>query len=201
MNQHLNLNYAKFLGKILPTKNILLFKNELILIVSSEKLLPVISFLKNSVNCQYKILTSISGTDYLEKNLRFEVSYELLSIQYNSRIRVKTYVDEITPIESITSVYSAADWWEREIWDFLGVFFVNHPDLRRILTDYGFDGHPLRKDFPLSGYVEVRYDERQKRVICESLELAQEFRTFDFLSPWSQSSDQLEVNKTKTFIK
>lgn len=201
MNQHLNLNYAKFLGKILPTKNILLFKNELILIVSSEKLLPVISFLKNSVNCQYKILTSISGTDYLEKNLRFEVSYELLSIRYNSRIRVKTYVDEITPIESITSVYSAADWWEREIWDFLGVFFVNHPDLRRILTDYGFEGHPLRKDFPLSGYVEVRYDERQKRVICESLELAQEFRTFDFLSPWSQSSDQLEVNKTKTFIK
>jgi len=201
MNQHLNLNYAKFLGKILPTKNILLFKNELILIVSSEKLLPVISFLKNNVNCQYKILTSISGTDYLEKNLRFEVSYELLSIRYNSRIRVKTYVDEITPIESITSVYSAADWWEREIWDFLGVFFVNHPDLRRILTDYGFDGHPLRKDFPLSGYVEVRYDERQKRVICESLELAQEFRTFDFLSPWSQSSDQLEVNKTKTFIK
>jgi len=123
MNQHLNLNYAKFLGKILPTKNILLFKNELILIVSSEKLLPVISFLKNNVNCQYKILTSISGTDYLEKNLRFEVSYELLSIRYNSRIRVKTYVDEITPIESITSVYSAADWWEREIWDFLGVFF------------------------------------------------------------------------------
>jgi NADH dehydrogenase (ubiquinone) Fe-S protein 3 len=201
MNQHLNLNYAKFLSKILPTKNILLFKNELILIVSSEKLLPVISFLKNNVNCQYKILTSISGTDYLEKNLRFEVSYELLSIRYNSRIRVKTYVDEITAIESITSIYSAADWWEREIWDFFGVFFLNHPDLRRILTDYGFEGHPLRKDFPLSGYVEVRYDERQKRVICESLELAQEFRTFDFLSPWSQSNDQLEVNKTKTFIK
>ena len=201
MNQHLNLNYAKFLSKILPTKNILLFKNELILIVSSEKLLPVISFLKNNVNCQYKILTSISGTDYLEKNLRFEVSYELLSIRYNSRIRVKTYVDEITAIESITSIYSAADWWEREIWDFFGVFFLNHPDLRRILTDYGFEGHPLRKDFPLSGYVEVRYDERQKRVICESLELAQEFRTFDFLSPWSQYSDQLEVNKTKTFIK
>ena len=125
MNQHLNLNYAKFLSKILPTKNILLFKNELILIVSSEKLLPVISFLKNNVNCQYKILTSISGTDYLEKNLRFEVSYELLSIRYNSRIRVKTYVDEITAIESITSIYSAADWWEREIWDLFGVFFIN----------------------------------------------------------------------------
>lgn len=171
MNQHLNLNYAKFLGKILPTKNILLFKNELILIVSSEKLLPVISFLKNNVNCQYKILTSISGTDYLEKNLRFEVSYELLSIRYNSRIRVKTYVDEITPIESITSVYSAADWWEREIWDFLGVFFVNHPDLRRILTDYGFIGYPFRKDFPLSGRVEMRYDATLKRVVYEPVEI------------------------------
>jgi NADH/F420H2 dehydrogenase subunit C len=201
MNLHLNLNYAKFLNKIIPNKNISLFKNELILIVSSKRILAILSFLKNNTNCQYKILTSISGTDYPEKKNRFEIAYELLSVRYNSRIRIKTYVDEITTVESITCVYSAADWWEREIWDLFGVFFVNHPDLRRILTDYGFEGHPLRKDFPLSGYVEVRYDERQKRVICESLELAQEFRTFDFLSPWSQSNDQLEVNKLKTFIK
>ena len=110
-------------------------------------------------------------------------------------------MDEITSIESITSIYNSADWWEREIWDLFGIFFNNHPDLRRILTDYGFEGYPLRKDFPLSGYVEVRYDERQKRVICESLELAQEFRTFDFLSPWNQSVDLLEMSKIKTFIK
>jgi len=201
MNLHLNLNYAKFLNKVIPNKNISLFKNELILVVSSKRILPIISFFKNNTNCQYKILTSISGTDYPEKKNRFEIAYELLSVRYNSRIRIKTYVDEITTVESITCVYNAADWWEREIWDLFGVFFINHPDLRRILTDYGFEGHPLRKDFPLSGYVEVRYDERQKRVICESLELAQEFRTFDFLSPWSQSNDQLEVNKLKTFIK
>jgi len=201
MKQHLSLNYTKFLSKLIPTENILLFKNELILIVYSKNLLPVISFLKNNTNCQYKILTSISGTDYPEKKTRFEIAYELLSLRYNSRIRIKTYLDEITTIESITSVYNAADWWEREVWDFFGVFFINHPDLRRILTDYGFEGHPLRKDFPLSGYVEVRYDERQKRVICESLELSQEFRTFDFLNPWGQSSDQLEVNKIQTFIK
>jgi len=200
MNQHLSLQYAKFLSKIIPTQNILLFKNELILVVCPKKLLPIILFLKNHTNCQYKILTSISGVDYLEKKIRFEVVYELLSIRYNNRIRIKTYVDEITTIESIISVYSAADWWEREIWDLFGIFFVNHNDLRRILTDYGFEGHPLRKDFPLSGFVEVRYDERQKRVICESLELTQEFRTFDFLSPWNQSIDQLEMNKIKIFI-
>jgi len=201
MNLHLNLNYAKFLNKVIPNKNISLFKNELILVVSSKKILPILSFFKNNTNCQYKILTSISGTDYPKKKNRFEIAYELLSVRYNSRIRIKTYVDEITTVESITCIYNAADWWEREIWDLFGVFFINHPDLRRRLTDYGFEGHHLRKDFPLSGYVEVRYDERQKRVICESLELAQEFRTFDFLSPWSQSNDQLEVNKFKTFIK
>jgi NADH dehydrogenase (ubiquinone) Fe-S protein 3 len=201
MNQHLSLKYVKFLSKIVPTQNILLFKNELILVVCYKKLLQIILFLKNHTNCQYKILTSISGVDYSEKKIRFEVSYELLSIRYNNRIRIKTYVDEITTIESIISIYSAADWWEREIWDLFGIFFVNHSDLRRILTDYGFEGHPLRKDFPLSGFVEVRYDERQKRVICESLELTQEFRTFDFLSPWNQSIDQLEMNKIKNFIK
>lgn len=201
MNQHLILNYAKTLSKLIPIKNILLFKKELIVIVSSKKLLQVISFFKNHTNCQYKILTSISGVDYPERKKRFEIAYELLSIRYNSRIRIKTYVDEITPVESLTSIYSAADWWEREIWDLFGVFFFNHPDLRRILTDYGFEGHPLRKDFPLSGYIEVRYDERQKRVICESLEFAQEFRTFDFSSPWTQSIDQFENNRIKTLTK
>lgn len=201
MNQHLSLKYGKFLSKIIPTQNIQLFKNELILVICSKKLIQIILFLKNHTNCQYKILTSISGVDYPEKKIRIEISYELLSVRYNNRMRIKTYVDEITSIESITSIYNSADWWEREIWDLFGIFFDHHPDLRRILTDYGFEGHPLRKDFPLSGYVEVRYDERQKRVICESLELAQEFRTFDFLSPWCQSIDLLQMNKIKTFIK
>merc|ERR1711860_453663 len=115
---------------------------------------------------------------------RFEVVYNLLSLRYNARIRVKTYTDELTPIESADSVFKAANWYEREIFDMFGVFFSNHPDLRRILTDYGFEGHPFRKDFPLSGYTEVRYDEELKRCVVEPLELAQEFRKFEYSSPW-----------------
>jgi NADH dehydrogenase (ubiquinone) Fe-S protein 3 len=111
-----------------------------------------------------------------------------LCIQYNSRIRVQTSVDEITPICSAVSIFPSAGWWEREVWDMFGVYFSNHFDLRRILTDYGFEGHPLRKDFPLSGYVEVRYDDSEKRVVYEPIEMTQEFRYFDFASPWEQSS-------------
>ncbi|XP_036181810.1 NADH dehydrogenase [ubiquinone] iron-sulfur protein 3, mitochondrial isoform X2 [Myotis myotis] len=113
-----------------------------------------------------------------------QIVYNLLSLRFNSRIRVKTYTDELTPIESSVSVHKAANWYEREIWDMFGVFFANHPDLRRILTDYGFEGHPFRKDFPLSGYVELRYDDEVKRVVAEPVELAQEFRKFDLNSPW-----------------
>jgi len=189
----LNLNYAKFLSKLISVENIQIFNNELIIATNFKNVLKVLLFFKNHTNCQYKVLSCISGVDYPEKQKRFEIVYEMLSIRYNSRIRVKVCVDEITPLESITNLYRSADWWEREIWDLFGVFFSNHSDLRRILTDYGFEGHPLRKDFPLSGYIEVRYDERQKRVICESLELSQEFRTFDFSSPWSQSVDQLKT--------
>ncbi|KAG5322100.1 NDUS3 protein, partial [Acromyrmex heyeri] len=112
--------------------------------------------------------------------------YNLLSLRYNSRIRVKTYTDELTPVDSLHRVFQAADWYEREIWDMFGVFFSNHPDLRRILTDYGFEGHPLRKDFPLSGYVEVRYDDEHKRIVIEPLELTQEFRKFELAAPWEQ---------------
>lgn len=111
-----------------------------------------------------------------------------LCIQYNSRIRVQTSVDEITPICSTVNIFPSAGWWEREVWDMFGVYFSDHPDLRRILTDYGFEGHPLRKDFPLSGYVEVRYDDSEKRVVSEPIEMTQEFRYFDFASPWEQSS-------------
>ena len=182
----LKVQFINSLKQQIPIKEISLINNEISLIVEPNKIKSTLQFLKNNVNCQYKILTSISGSDFPNREARFEVAYDLLSLRYNSRIRVKTQVDEITPLNSVISVYRSADWWEREVWDLFGVFFVNHLDLRRILTDYGFEGHPLRKDFPLSGYVEVRYDERKKRIVCEPLSLAQEFRTFDFKNPWDQ---------------
>ncbi len=140
--------------------------------------------LKAHINYQYKILTAISGVDLIGKKYRFAVVYELLSLTFNSRIRVKLFMDEISSGVSISNLYINANWWEREIWDLYGIYFENHPDLRRILTDYGFEGHPMRKDFPLSGHVEVRYDESKKRVITETVELAQEFRSFSLETPW-----------------
>ena len=180
-------NLAKSLNEQLPLLNLEINYqqgSELILTVSPKHLIPVLRFLKNSSAHQYKLLSCISGIDYPSRADRFEVVYELLSLCFNSRIRVKTFVSEVNPVDSSVGLFKAADWWEREIWDLFGVFFKDHPDLRRILTDYGFEGHPLRKDFPLSGYVEVRYDERKKRVVCEPLSFAQEFRNFDFNSPW-----------------
>ena len=129
-----------------------------------------------------KFVTSISPLQYYY----LQIVYNLLSLRFNSRIRVKTYTDELTPIESTCSIFAAANWYEREIWDMFGVFFTNHPDLRRILTDYGFQGHPLRKDFPLSGYIEYRYDDELQRVVQEPVELAQEYRKFDLAAPWEQ---------------
>ena len=129
--------------------------DELEVLIAPEGVIPVLSFLKNHHNAQFASLVDIAGVDVPTREYRFEIVYNLLSLRYNSRIRVKTYTDEMTPIDSACSVFRAADWYEREIWDMFGVFFANHPDLRRILTDYGFEGHPLRKDFPLSGYVEV----------------------------------------------
>jgi len=119
-----------------------------------------------------------------EREERFEVVYNLLSLTHNNRVRIKVSTDAETPVPSATAVFSAANWLERETWDMFGIFFSDHPDLRRILTDYGFEGHPLRKDFPLTGYVEVRYDDEQKRVVYEPVKLTQDYRTFDFLSPW-----------------
>ncbi|HEX9569399.1 MAG TPA: NADH-quinone oxidoreductase subunit C [Rhodospirillales bacterium] len=144
----------------------------------------VLTFLRDNVNCQFKLLVDICGADYPEREQRFEVVYHLLSLTHNNRIRVKVATDEQTPVPSVTGVFSAANWFEREAWDLFGIYFSDHPDLRRILTDYGFEGHPLRKDFPLTGYVEVRYDDEQKRVVYEPVKLTQEFRSFDFLSPW-----------------
>ena len=157
---------------------------ELTLHVGADALLKVLTFLRDDVNCQFKQLIDVCGADYPQREKRFEVIYHLLSMAQNARVRVKIDTDEETPVPSATGIFSSAGWWEREAWDLYGILFSDHPDLRRILTDYGFEGHPLRKDFPLTGYVEVRYDDEQKRVIYEPVKLTQEFRTFDFLSPW-----------------
>lgn len=161
-------------------------KNEAVFYIYPQYIIPFFSFLKDHINTQYKVLIDVTAVDYPSRGVRFEIVYNLLSIQYNSRIRIKTCVDEVSQLSSVTPLYSSAGWWEREVWDMFGIFFSNHPDLRRILTDYGFQGHPMRKDFPLSGYVEVRYDDSEKRVITEPVEITQEFRYFDFASPWEQ---------------
>ena len=158
--------------------------DELIITIKREDILRVLKFLRDDANCQFKQLMDLCGVDFPEEDERFCVVYNLLSLTHNNRIRVKTWTDENTPVGSATQLFSSAGWWERETWDLFGIYFADHPDLRRILTDYGFEGHPLRKDFPLTGYVELRYDDEQKRVVYEPVHLTQEFRTFDFLSPW-----------------
>jgi len=157
---------------------------ELSIEIKRDDVLKVLKFLRGDVNCQFLTLLDVCGVDYPEDEERFEIVYHMLSMTHNTRIRVKLRTDEDTPVASVTSLFNAANWWEREIWDMFGVAFIDHPDLRRILTDYGFEGHPLRKDFPLTGYVEVRYDDEQKRIVYEPVKLTQEFRSFDFLSPW-----------------
>jgi len=159
-------------------------KNEHIITTRNVDIILSIKLLKKHINYQFNLLTCISGVDLLSNDYRFSVVYDLLSLTFNSRIRVKTYTNEVTPINSIVSVFKNANWWEREIWDMFGIYFNYHPDLRRILTDYGFEGYPLRKDFPLTGYVEVRYDSVKKRIIVEPLELSQEFRLFQYDTPW-----------------
>ncbi|VEN60408.1 unnamed protein product [Callosobruchus maculatus] len=160
--------------------------NELEVLVVPDGISCVMQFLKDHHNCQFESLIDLTGADVPTRLYRFEIAYNLLSLRYNTRMRVKTYTDELTPLDSICDVYKSANWMEREVWDLFGVFFANHPDLRRIMTDYGFQGHPLRKDFPMSGYVELRYDDEKKRVVCEPVEFAQEFRKFDLSTPWEQ---------------
>jgi NADH-quinone oxidoreductase subunit C len=157
---------------------------ELILWTTPASLTPLLTFLRDNPRCQFNMLVDVCGVDYPEREQRFEVVYNLLSLPHNLRVRVKLATDEATPVPSVASLYRTAGWFEREAWDLYGIFFSNHDDLRRLLTDYGFEGHPMRKDFPLTGYVEVRYDEEQKRVVYETVKLTQEFRSFDFLSPW-----------------
>ncbi|KAI1797646.1 F420H2 dehydrogenase [Ganoderma leucocontextum] len=180
--------YGSYLIQCLPkyVQQFSVLKDELTLHISPAGVVPVLTFLRDHSQCQYKACMDISGVDFPERDQRFEVVYNLLSVKYGSRIRVKTYASEVDSVPSATSVFRGADWYEREVWDLYGVVFKDHPDLRRILTDYGFEGHPLRKDFPLTGYTEVRYDEERKRVVYEPLQLTQAFRNFDSLSPWEQ---------------
>jgi len=157
---------------------------ELCVRVERASLAQVLGFLRDDTKCRFTVLCDICGVDFPDRALRFEVIYNLLSMSLNQRIRLKVQTDENSPLPSAIELYSSAGWWEREAWDLFGIYFAGNPDLRRILTDYGFEGHPLRKDFPLTGYVELRYDEEQKRVVYEPVRLQQEFRSFDFLSPW-----------------
>ena len=157
---------------------------ELTLTVAAADILDVLSFLKTDPQCQFVSFIDICGADYPQREKRFDVVYHLLSPRQNKRIRIKVETDEDSTVPSATGVFPGADWFEREAYDLYGILFSGHPDLRRLLTDYGFEGHPLRKDFPLTGFVEVRYDDEAKRVVYEPVELKQEFRSFDFMSPW-----------------
>lgn len=158
--------------------------DELMVYVPATRLSRVLGFLRDDQKCQFKMLVDVCGVDYPERAARFDVVYNLLSLKHNMRCRVKVAVGEDEAVPSVVDIYPSASWFEREAYDLYGIFFDGNPDLRRLLTDYGFEGHPFRKDFPLTGYVEVRYDEAQKRVIYEPVKLVQEFRSFDFLSPW-----------------
>ena len=164
---------------------------ELVVRARLTTLTKLLAFLRDDSNCLFKVLLDITAVDYPEREERFEVVYILLSLSQNQRIKVKLNVGEDVAVPTASTVFSSANWAERETWDMYGIYFSDHPDLRRILTDYGFEGHPLRKDFPLTGRVEVRYDETQKRVVYDPVKLTQDFRRFDFLSPWEGMTDVL----------
>ncbi len=170
------------LGEAISAANII--NGELTLEANREDIIKVISFLRDDPICKFSSLIDICGVDYPARARRFDVVYHMLSMAHNTRIRIKITTDEIVPVQTITSLFPNANWYEREAFDMYGILFNEHPDLRRLLTDYGFEGYPLRKDFPLSGFVEVRYDEERKSVVYEPVNLPQEYRSFDFMSPW-----------------
>lgn len=167
-------------------------QEEVTLVTTPSHLPKVLRYVRDHSHLQYKVLMDVTAVDYPARCPRFDVVYHLLSVTWHTRLRVKVHVDELTPVPSSVALYPAAGWWEREVWDMFGIFFTDHPDLRRILTDYGFQGHPLRKDFPLTGYVEVRYDAAEKRVVTDVLETTQEFRHFQFMSPWERLPKKVE---------
>ena len=183
-------NFISFLIKVVPKYindniDIKISDHSITIITEKKNLILLLNFLKNNYLLQFKTLISITAVDYPERHNRFEINYFLLSYKLNKRIIIKINTNDITPVPSITDIFSSSNWYEREVWDLFGVFFSGHPDLRRILTDYGFEGFPFRKDFPQTGFVEVRYDDQKKYVLYEPLELAQEFRSFDFINPWT----------------
>lgn len=184
LNLLLTLNNLKKIIKIFPIKKIQIFKDEIAIFIENSMLLNFLIFLKYHLICQYTILVSISGVDFIKKKKRFELIYDLLSIKYNNRIRIKITISPLEMVQSCETLYFSAGWFENEIFDLFGVFFSNHTNLRRILTDYGFEGYPLRKDFPLSGFVELRYDDSQKRIVTDYIQFSQEYRKFEFLNPW-----------------
>lgn len=180
------IKFGSYLLKVLPLINYTYYKNELCVYVPTEKIIPIFFFLKNHNHCQFKILSDIVAIDYINNKERFNIIYNLLSVRFNLRLQVKISINEIQTIDSIINIYKVANWFEREIWDMFGIFFKNHKDLRRILTDYGFEGYPLRKDFPLTGFLEVYYNESKKRVLYKSVNLSQQYRVFEFNSPWDK---------------
>ena len=169
--------------------------NQLQISISTNQILDVVDFIKNDEACEFRQITDIAGVDFLDRQKRFDVIYHFLSFKHNSRLRIKIIVGEDEFIPSITSIFPAANWFEREAFDMYGIQFKDHPDLRRILTDYGFEGYPLRKDFPLSGNVEIRYDEIDKKIIHEPVNLQQDFRSFDIQSPWERTNYLKEDKK------
>tara|TARA_Y100000816_G_C26041424_1_gene545483 strand:- start:31 stop:624 length:594 start_codon:yes stop_codon:yes gene_type:complete len=169
--------------------------NQLQVSISTNQILDVVDFIKNDEACEFRQITDIAGVDFPDRQKRFEVIYHFLSFKHNSRLRIKIIIGEDESIPSITSIFPAANWFEREAFDMYGIQFKDHPDLRRILTDYGFEGYPLRKDFPLSGNVEIRYDEIDKKIIHEPVNLQQDFRSFDIQSPWERTNYLKEEKK------
>jgi NADH dehydrogenase (ubiquinone) Fe-S protein 3 len=210
--------YGSWLMGCLPkyVQQFSVWKDELTIYICPSGVIPVFTFLKSKIptwcsgcacadnrpentSAEFTQLSDITAVDFPTRDQRFEIVYNLLSVRHNARIRVKTYADEASPVPSVTSVYDGANWFEREVYDLFGVFFIGHPDLRRIMTDYGFEGHPLRKDFPLTGYTEIRYDEEKKRIVTEPLELTQAFRNFEGgTSAWEQIGPGVD-RKPETF--
>jgi NADH-quinone oxidoreductase subunit C len=180
--QALSDHIASSLGEAVTGRTIAF--GELTIVVRGQDIVRAVTFLRDDPQCRFVCFIDICGADYPAREKRFDVVYHFLAPHHNRRIRVKVETDEVTPVPSLIGVFPAANWFEREAYDLYGILFSGHPDLRRLLTDYGFEGFPLRKDFPLTGYVEVRYDEAQGRVVYEPVKLSQEFRNFDFLSPW-----------------
>jgi NADH/F420H2 dehydrogenase subunit C len=181
------INFRNYLKKIFPQILIYIFNGDFFIKVPVQNLTKFIFFCKNHSQTQYKILSDICAVDYPWKKNRFKLFYNLLSIQFNSRVIIIISTDEQNGIKSISDSFNVANWFEREIWDLFGIYFYNHPDLRRILTDYGFKGYPLRKDFPLTGYIEVRYFYNEKRILVEETYLTQEYRTFYFNNSWNKN--------------